>query len=176
MSLEELDNLIKTMEGSISEIKNYQTIYKELTNLQGDISNSIENLNANKDALDKLNSNITESIGNLKKQVEELNSILPQKMLEIVSSNKDIQIDIKTKHEELLKIVNTNTQNLVESFKDVKSDIKTKHEELIKLSNDNTEKNNMYMKKLSIKTIVLTIMIVMVFMLDVVEFVMKFIK
>ena len=38
-------------------------------------------------------------------------------MLEIVSSNKDIQIDIKSKHEELVKISNNNTgKNLLFSI------------------------------------------------------------
>ena len=113
MSLEELDNLIKTMEGSINEIKNYQVVYKELSNLQGDISKSIENLQANKPAIDKLNSDITISVEKLKKQVEQLNTILPKKMLEIVSSNKDVQLDIKTKHEELVKLSNKNTTKVL---------------------------------------------------------------
>ena len=147
MSLEELDNLIKTMEGSINEIKNYQVIYKELTNLQYDINQSVENLQANKEALDNLNTDITSSVENLKKQVEELNSILPQKMLEIVSSNKDIQIDIKSKHEELIKISATNTENI---------------------SN--------FMQKLSTKSVVLTIMVTIVFILNVIDFIVKFIK
>lgn len=147
MSLEEIDNLIKKMEGSVNEIKNYQVIYKELTNLQGDISQSVENLQANKKALDNLNTDITTSVENLKKQVEELNSILPQKMLEIVSSNKDIQIDIMSKHEELVKI-----------------------------SNNNTNKNSEFMQKLATKILVLTIFVIIACMLNIADFIMKFIK
>ena len=147
MSLEELDNLIKTMEGSVKEIKNYQVIYKELTNLQTDISKSLENLQANKDALDALNKGITTSVGKLKKQVEELNTILPQKMLEIVSSNKDIQLDIKTKHEELVKISNNNTARISE-----------------------------FMQKLSTKSVILTVIVVITFVLSLVDFVMRFVR
>lgn len=147
MSLEELDNLIKTMEGSINEIKNYQVVYKELSNLQGDISKSIENLQANKQAIDKLNSDITISVEKLKKQIEQLNTILPKKMLEIVSSNKDVQLDIKTKHEELVKLSNKNTTKVFE-----------------------------FMQKLSTKHIILSVLIAITFVLNLVDFVTNFIK
>ncbi len=176
MSLEELDNLIKTMEGSINEIRNYQVIYKELTNLQSDISQSIENLQSNKDALDSLNSNITMSVENLKKQVEELNSILPQKMLEIVSSNKDIQIDIKTKHEELIRIYDDITKKNIDSLENLIKSNAEKHNELVNISNNNTQKTSEFMKKLSLKTIILTVIISIMFIFNIVDFIMRFIK
>lgn len=110
MSLEKIEEIIKSMEETSNEIKKYQIIYEELSNLQLNISDSIEDLKENKETLDKINEGITNSISTLKEKVESLNSLLPQKMLEIINLNKDIQIDMKTKHNDMLKMFDSNLE------------------------------------------------------------------
>ncbi len=77
--------------------------------MQNQITSGINDLKGNKDSLDNLNKDMTESIENLRTKIESLNKMLPEKMLELMTSNKDIQIDIKEKHEEVVKNMNVYT-------------------------------------------------------------------
>jgi len=109
MSLEKLDEIIRSMEETTTEFKRYKEIYNELEYLQNQITSGINDLKGNKDSLDNLNKDMTESIENLRTKIESLNKMLPEKMLELMTSNKDIQIDIKEKHEEVVKNINVYT-------------------------------------------------------------------
>ena len=109
MSLEKLDEIIRSMEETTTEFKRYKEIYNELEYLQNQITSGINDLKGNKDSLDNLNKDMTESIENLRTKIESLNKMLPEKMLELMTSNKDIQIDIKEKHEEVVKNMNVYT-------------------------------------------------------------------
>lgn len=110
MSLEKLDEIIRGMEETTKDFKRYKEVYGELENLQNKISAGINDLKANKESLDALNRDLNTSIENLRNKVEKLNNMIPKKMLELMTSNKDIQIDIKEKHEQLCEKMETYTK------------------------------------------------------------------
>ncbi len=110
MSLEKLDEIIKGMEETTKDFKRYKEVYGELENLQNKISAGINDLKGNKESLDALNRDLNTSIENLRNKVEKLNNMVPEKMLELMTSNKDIQIDIKEKHEQLCEKMETYTK------------------------------------------------------------------
>ena len=47
-----------------------------------------------------------------------------------MTSNKDIQIDIKTKHEELIKVIKNNINELTTSILELNSTVTTQNKEL----------------------------------------------
>ncbi len=176
MSLEKLEQIINEMEKIGDDFKRYKEVYQELTDLQEKIANSIEELKGNKDSLESLNKDITSSVDNLKNKVEELNSLLPQKMLEIMTSNKDIQIDIKTKHEELIKILNKEIDNLSTNVTSLNDTFNNKMEELSKSFYEKFELFTQSQEKQSKHLLVLSILVSITLLVSIIPYVMHFIK
>lgn len=176
MSLEKLEQIINEMENIGEDFKRYKEIYNELSELQNKIAGSVEDLKDNKDSLETLNNDITSSIENLRTKVEELNLLLPQKMLEIMTSNKDIQIDIKNKHEEIIKFFNNKTEELNDTMLKLNDMISDNYKNISKKVEENLQLYVITQKKQANQLLFLTIAIAVLFALGIIQFVMFFIQ
>lgn len=56
--------------------------------------------------------------------------VITSEDVRVMTSNKDIQIDIKTKHEELIKVIKNNINELTTSILELNSTVTTQNKEL----------------------------------------------
>lgn len=97
-------------------------------------------------------------------------------MLEVMSSNKDIQIDIKTKHEELVKILDNKIDELLSNIQSLDNSVTKIVNELKNILIEKMDNYTKTQEKQSKYLLVLAILVAITFLFNLIPFVMQFIN
>ncbi|MCP9199029.1 hypothetical protein MKO06_03855 [Gramella sp. GC03-9] len=94
MDLEKLDNVVTELEHNSNQLKDFTTVYSEISALQSNISQNLELIEENNNNLNSVSEVIKKQTAKNTEQLEVTNNFLKEKIAEIYKDNKSFQKDL----------------------------------------------------------------------------------